>query len=220
MTNIEKEKLYGFLTAIRPAERDKFQKAAWLCRCKCGTEKVVDIYALNAGTVRSCGQSDCRKGFFSRANLTGKRFGKLVVIKLDHEQDKRIFWRCRCDCGNECVIRSDQFNRGRSSCDVGDCWRTFKHGHASNGRPTSTYKSWRSMMQRCYLETSDSYPWYGERGITVCKRWHKFENFLADMGERPANKTLDRKNNNKGYSKANCRWATDLEQARNKRRAA
>jgi hypothetical protein len=82
---------------------------------------------------------------------------------------------------------------------------------------TRTHKTYETMMSRCYVETDSSYDSYGGRGITICERWHKFENFLADMGERPQDRTLDRIKNDEGYSKENCRWATRSEQQLNKR---
>lgn len=75
-------------------------------------------------------------------------------------------------------------------------------------KQTPTYNSWRGMKQRCLNPNHEHYSRYGGRGITVCKAWLKFENFLEDMGERPLGKTLERKDNDKGYSKANCCWAT------------
>ncbi len=73
------------------------------------------------------------------------------------------------------------------------------------------------MMQRCYKPYAPNYKYYGGRGITVCKRWHKFENFYADMGDAPPGLSLDREKVNEPYSKNNCRWATREEQARNRR---
>lgn len=90
------------------------------------------------------------------------------------------------------------------------------HGHYVGGRPSPTYVSWQNMHTRCSNENDPTYPKYGGAGVTVCKRWNKFESFLADMGERPPGTTLDRKENSKGYSKSNCRWATRQEQARNR----
>jgi hypothetical protein len=88
-----------------------------------------------------------------------------------------------------------------------------KHGmHA-----TRTYKSWRSMINRCTNPNTPGYASYGGRGITVCDRWLIFEPFLADMGVRPEGRTLDRINNDGNYEPGNCRWATRFEQQRNKR---
>jgi hypothetical protein len=80
---------------------------------------------------------------------------------------------------------------------------------------TPLYKAWCNMRARCYNPRVDRYPRYGGRGITVCKRWMKFEKFAADMGDPPAGMTLDRKNNDGDYTPSNCRWATDRQQRRN-----
>lgn len=82
---------------------------------------------------------------------------------------------------------------------------------------TSTYTIWKTMVARCTRPHAKDFPRYGGRGITVCERWRTFANFLADMGERPAGLTLDRKDGTGGYEPANCRWATPKEQARNRR---
>lgn len=93
-----------------------------------------------------------------------------------------------------------------------------KHGHAAGGKISGTYYSHRSMLQRCYDENHCAYPRYGGRGITVCDRWrNSFENFLADMGERPLGKELDRINTDGNYDPTNCRWATRMVQGSNKR---
>ena len=92
-----------------------------------------------------------------------------------------------------------------------------KYSLTKSGKPSATYKTWMSMKDRCYREEHEAFANYGGRGIKVCKRWLKFENFLADMGERPQGMTLDRIDNDKGYSKSNCRWATQESQSNNKR---
>jgi hypothetical protein len=80
------------------------------------------------------------------------------------------------------------------------------HGHARRGRVSPTYKTWRSMHMRCYRENNPSFDHYGAKGVIVCNRWHTFENFLSDMGERPEGCTIDRVDSNKNYTKTNCRW--------------
>lgn len=90
----------------------------------------------------------------------------------------------------------------------------FKHGYAG----TSTYRTWSAIKRRCYKEKSKSYKDYGGRGIKLCERWHVFENFLSDMGERPSIKlTIERLDGNKDYCPGNCIWADRTAQSRNRR---
>jgi len=89
------------------------------------------------------------------------------------------------------------------------------HGHRSGSKPSKTYKTWEGMKYRCNNPKFIGHKNYYDKGITFCKRWLKFENFLKDMGIRPEGKTLDRIDGKRGYSKSNCRWATPTEQLRN-----
>lgn len=94
--------------------------------------------------------------------------------------------------------------------------RPATHGHTCGGKFSPTYHSWMAMVQRCTNPARPSYPRYGGRGIGFPERWAVFENFLADVGERPAGRTLDRIRNDEDYGPANCRWATPAEQAQNR----
>lgn len=143
----------------------------------------------------------------------GQQFGRWKVLSFSgrSKHGSRLYL-CRCDCGEKRIIPSKNLRKGTSkSC---GCLRkelSTKHGHARS----KTYKIWVGLSNRCNNPNNTHFSRYGARGIKVCKRWNKFENFLLDMGERPAGYSIDRINNNKGYSKNNCRWATPTEQGRN-----
>lgn len=149
----------------------------------------------------------------------GDRFGKLVTIAdAGRSADKHRLWLCRCDCGNEVTRQSNVLQTsGTPSCGCAAREVQVKHGY----RGTPTYESWRSAIYRCHNKDSKDFPRYGGRGITVCQQWRdSFEDFLADMGDRPDGTTLDRYPNVDGnYEPNNCRWATGSEQARNRRRS-
>lgn len=155
--------------------------------------------------------------------LEGQTYGRLTVIRRAGSKAGRVTWACMCECGTTVEVVSNALTSGHTkSC---GCWRDqrnrsapLKHGHARRGTPfTPTYRTWQSMMSRCYNKKLKSFKDYGGRGIKVCDGWHLFENFLAYMGERPKGMTLDRIDNSKGYTPDNCRWATKVTQARNTR---
>lgn len=158
-----------------------------------------------------------------RAECIGKVFGHLTVVaeaenrRLESGRPQR--WMvCRCDCGNVKEVVLQNLTSGTtSSC---GCRRgKYKHGHAK--AQSATYHTWSGMRARCHDPKHDAYPRYGGAGVEVCERWRNpesgFQNFLEDMGERPAGRTLDRIKGHLGYCKANCRWATTQQQYENKR---
>ena len=154
---------------------------------------------------------------------TGQRFGRLVVTKrAANNRYGEAMWFCQCDGGQQTTVWGAHLRRGDTkSC---GCWqrqvaaaRRLTHGHARRGRISRIYRIWRGMMRRCTYPNAVNYAHYGGRGITVCKRWRKFDNFLKDMGEPPLRHQIDRIDNDKGYCKSNCRWVTRKANGQNKR---
>lgn len=157
----------------------------------------------------------------------GTRFGKLVVTAEAPVRGIRRIRQmaCHCDCGGTSTADLSALRHGNTtSCGCGSrealVKSRFKHGHTVGGRKPPEYHIWRAMIQRCENVNCADYPDYGGRGIEVCSRWRtSFADFLADIGLRPGKGlTLDRRNNDGDYEPNNCRWATQKQQANNRRK--
>jgi hypothetical protein len=195
-------KMFGKWTVLCFVGRDAKSNKIYKCRCDCGIEKEQRSQTLINGESLQC--KECRMSDFNKVeDIIGRRFGSWSVVgRTKNEQRNEWYYSCVCDCGTERYISGSSLKSSRTvQCHRCRC-RT--HGMSS----TSTFKIWSGILRRCFNKNFKAYKYYGGRGITICDRWLKFENFLEDMGIRPDRLQIDRINNDGNYEPGNCRWVT------------
>lgn len=222
---------FGRLKVIKLVRTNKRRGRGllWLCQCICGKTVRVNGVELRKGDTRSCGCLLREWLNNHHEDLSGRVFGRLRVVSLfKKERPGYIKWHCVCSCGGSAIVSSSHLKSGHTKscgCVASETTRTMNriakatHGHTRLRSASPEYVSWRAMMQRCYYPKNISYKNYGGANppVIVCDRWRSFENFLADMGPRPEGTSLGRFVDFGDYKPGNCYWATDEQQALDKK---
>lgn len=218
---------FGRLTVIKEIEPYIAPRGAkwvqWECICDCGKIVHATTETLRRGTTRSCGclaaEEKRRRGRTIPKDLMGQKFGHLTVLGCTRKQSGKRAWSCICDCGKQTVVGTYELTSGLvKSCGAGE------HKVIHGKRNSRLYRIYNAMKQRCHNPTSQSYQWYGAKGISVCDEWRDdfqaFYDWAMANGYNPdaprGECSIDRIDVNGNYCPENCRWVTMQKQQFNK----
>ena len=192
----------------------KGNKHYWNCVCSCGNAKVCETHNLLNGNTKTCGSR-----IHKIENLKGNKYGRLTVLNYSHIKNHKSYWRCKCECGNETIVRSDCLKDGSTkSC---GCFNIDGHKVENPLSQDKLYHVYHGMIQRCNNSNTKYYKHYGGRGIKVCNEWLKdfnvFKKWAMENGYEDG-LTIDRRDVNGNYEPDNCRWVDQKTQCNNTRR--
>lgn len=215
---------FGRLVAICDSGKRSYGAVLWRCLCDCGNETLARYYELKSGHVQSCGclaNQIARTQTYRRQNLTGLRFGRLVVSEpAGKNKNNQMRWRCICDCGRSHVADASNLKSGN----VTSCGCLAREVHSQrlvthHGSREQLYRVWINIKERCFNPAHKSYKDYGGRGITLCPEWmeyDQFRRFALSNGWSPGLQ-VNRIDNDKGYCPENVNFVTPKENSNNRR---
>lgn len=220
--------MFGRLQVMKFSHRNKSGVLMWECVCSCPDRptRIVASSNLTTGNSTSCGcahkemlsKTSLGRNGNKRLEMIGKTFSRLKVLSVDRVEGGHSYYKCKCDCGNHCVVLGTHLTRGSTtSCGCRALEVQKTHGLSKH----RLYRIWKNMRQRCLNSNLPRYEDYGGRGISICDEWlddfKSFYDWAMSNGYRD-DLSIDRIDNERGYEPGNCRWATDAEQTQNTRR--